>query len=261
MRYLYILAFFVAYLAQGQVGIGTDTPNPSSRLDVSANDKGFLPPRISLASFTDSSTISSPATGLLIYCIGDAGLAAGYYFWNGSSWTTIAQSGGTTNYGDVKTGFQTADHNGWIKLDGRAISNLSATQQAQATAFGFTTNLPNATDAHLVQNGGALGAVTGTNTKTISQANLPNVTLSGNTAYDGSHSHTNTFSSANAIYTWDARAGGAAGWTTAGSSTTSSAGSHRHSFVTNSINGGVTQTQLDISPKSLSVNTFIYLGS
>ena len=268
MRYLYLILFFFSFLAQGQVGIGTDIPNPSSRLDVSATDKGFLPPRISLASLTDSSTISSPATGLLVYCIGDAGLAAGYYFWNGSSWATIAQSGGTTNYGDVKTGFQTADHNGWIKLDGRAISNLSATQQDQATAFGFTTNLPDATDAHLVQNGSTPGIVAGTNTKTIDRANLPNVTLGGNTSNNGSHTHIINVNDESVIRvsTGDVTAMKEANnnWT-AGiadryADVMASAGNHDHTIATNSINGGVTQTQLDITPKSLSVNTFIYLG-
>lgn len=260
MRYLYLILFFFSFLAQGQVGIGTDNPNPSSRLDVNAYNKGFLPPRISLTSATDSSTISSPATGLLVYCNGDAGLAAGYYFWNGSSWATIAQSGGTTNYGDVKTGFQTADHNGWIKLDGRLISSLTTTQQTQASVLGFTTNLPDATDAYLVQKGTTPGIIAGSNAKTIDQANLPNITLSGYTAYD-THSHTIPFATFTPItLKWTTAWGGGAGYTISGDTSTSS-DNHRHSFVTSSINGGVTQTQLDVTPKSLSVNTFVYLGT
>ena len=31
--------------------------------------------------------------------------------------------------GDVKTGIQTGDHNGWVKLDGRLKSTLTASQQ------------------------------------------------------------------------------------------------------------------------------------
>ena len=268
MRYLYLILFFFSFLAQGQVGIGTDNPNPSSRLDVNAENKGFLPPRISLTSATDSSTISSPATGLLVYCNGDAGLAAGYYFWNGSSWATIAQSGGTTNYGDVKTGFQADDHNGWIKLDGRLISSLTTTQQAQASVFGFTTNLPDATDAYIVQNGLTLGNVSGTNTKTIAQANLPNVTLGGNTSNNGSHNHkinvTNnsvvTVSSGNVTAMKEANNNWTAGSADRYADVMASAGSHNHTITTNSINGGVSQTPIDITPRSLSVNTFIYLG-
>ena len=92
MKYFLISVFFLRYLANGQVGIGTDTPNASAKLDVYATNKGFLPPRISLTSATDAITISSPATGLLVYCEGDAGLAAGYYFWNGSSWEKLSLS-------------------------------------------------------------------------------------------------------------------------------------------------------------------------
>lgn len=78
-----------------QTGIGTTTPNASAKLDVSATNKGFLPPRISLIDAYDQTTIPSPATGLLVYCKGDAGLAAGYYFWNGGAWATIATAGGS----------------------------------------------------------------------------------------------------------------------------------------------------------------------
>ncbi len=300
-----------------QTGIGTTTPDASAKLDVSSSNKGFLPPRVTLSSTTDISTISSPATGLLVYNTGNnVGLSAGYYFWNGAVWATIATAGGSgsvaaeygaqylastinipnatptdvitftlpsagtweiiyflraqgtagfaaefaiydpfdllipnseilaaygeagstgtgvirvtttgaatyklkafasgganfpfsattdgngrtgvswkkisgnvpmsvINYGDVKTGFQSADHNGWVKLNGRAKSALSATQQVQATALGIGTNLPDASNAFLVQNGSAVGTVAGSNTKTIAQANLPNVTLGGSTS-------------------------------------------------------------------------------
>ncbi len=73
-----------------QTGIGTTTPHPSAKLHVNASDKGFLPPRVTLVNSTDASTIPSPAEGLLVYHLGSAGLQAGYYYWNGSNWTTIA---------------------------------------------------------------------------------------------------------------------------------------------------------------------------
>lgn len=82
-------------ISMAQTGIGTTTPNASAKLEVAANDKGFLPPRISLTGVYDQTTIPSPATGLLVYCKGDAGLSAGYYFWNGTAWATIATAGGS----------------------------------------------------------------------------------------------------------------------------------------------------------------------
>ena len=81
--------------AHAQTGSGTSTPNASAKLEVAATDKGFLPPRISLTGVYDQTTIPSPATGLLVYCKGDAGLSAGYYFWNGTAWATIATAGGS----------------------------------------------------------------------------------------------------------------------------------------------------------------------
>lgn len=73
-----------------QTGIGTTTPNASAKLDVYATNKGFLPPRVTLTSITDVTTIASPAEGLLVYNVGSVGLQAGYYYWNGGNWATIA---------------------------------------------------------------------------------------------------------------------------------------------------------------------------
>jgi hypothetical protein len=79
-----------------QTGIGTTTPDASAKLDVSATNKGFLPPRVTLTSGTDNTTISNPATGLLVYNTGNnAELVAGYYYWNGTSWATIATAQGS----------------------------------------------------------------------------------------------------------------------------------------------------------------------
>ena len=80
-----------------QTGIGTTTPNASAKLDVSSSTLGFLPPRVTLTAANTFSPIvgtSSAATGLLVYNLGSVGLQAGYYYWNGSNWATIAT--GTT---------------------------------------------------------------------------------------------------------------------------------------------------------------------
>jgi len=93
MKQLIILLFFIfsVNLLTAQTGIGTNTPDASAKLDVYSTDKGFLPPRVTLTSGTDNSTIPSPATGLLVYNTGNnAGLVAGYYYWNGTSWIQIA---------------------------------------------------------------------------------------------------------------------------------------------------------------------------
>jgi len=92
--------FFFLFSIQlyAQTGIGTTTPHASAKLEVNSTNKGFLPPRVSLIDIYDQTTIPSPATGLFVYCKGDAGLAAGYYYWNGNAWATIATAGGSGSF-------------------------------------------------------------------------------------------------------------------------------------------------------------------
>lgn len=89
---LFCIALVVNSLyLSAQTGIGTTTPHASAKLEVSATNKGFLPPRVTLTSATDATTIPSPAEGLLVYNNGNnSGLVAGYYYWNGANWATIA---------------------------------------------------------------------------------------------------------------------------------------------------------------------------
>lgn len=57
---------FNMYLGQGRVSIGaTATPAASAALDITSTTSGFLPPRMTTA---QRNAISSPATGLTIYC-------------------------------------------------------------------------------------------------------------------------------------------------------------------------------------------------
>lgn len=238
------------FALHAQVGIGTTTPDASARLQVDAADKGFLPPRVALSSVSDNVTITSPVVGLMVYCSGTPGLEEGYYFWNGTHWANIATvAGAGVAYGDVKTGMQATDHAGWILLNGRATSTLTTTQQTRATALGIGTYIPNATDAFLTQNGTALGSVSGANTRLIAQNQLPNVTLNGRVG--GSDANValitnNVVSMKEANNNWcNATADRYTGY----------------GIVQVPLNGGVTQQNLNVTPKSMSVNTFIYLGN
>ena len=85
-----IFLLFLCIKVIAQTGIGTTSPNASAKLDVYSTNKGLLPPRVTLTSATDVSTIASPAEGLLVYNLGSVGLQAGYYYWNGANWATIA---------------------------------------------------------------------------------------------------------------------------------------------------------------------------
>lgn len=65
---------------RGSVGIGVDSPDTSSKLDITSTTQGFLAPRMTSA---QRIAIASPATGLLVY---QTDGTAGFYYYNGSSW-------------------------------------------------------------------------------------------------------------------------------------------------------------------------------
>ena len=98
MKRLVILFLLITFYAEAQTGIGTTTPNASAKLDVTATDRGFLPPRVALTAsnvFAPITGTSSAAAGLLIYNTATAGtvpnnVVPGYYFWNGTAWIQIS---------------------------------------------------------------------------------------------------------------------------------------------------------------------------
>ena len=64
----------------GNVGIGTTSPDSSAALEIKRTNKGFLPPRVTLTSRTDGTTITSPSTALLVYHIGSSTMESGIYY-------------------------------------------------------------------------------------------------------------------------------------------------------------------------------------
>lgn len=96
LRILSFILIFSAFhqISWAQVSIGNNSPNASAMLEVSSSSKGFLPPRVALSSINDVSTISSPATGLLVINTATAGTAPnnvfpGYYYYDGTKWQHI----------------------------------------------------------------------------------------------------------------------------------------------------------------------------
>lgn len=128
-KQLFYLLVWIALPMVAQTGIGTTTPHASAKLDVTATNKGFLPPRVTLSSNTDATTIPSPAEGLLVYNLGSVGLQAGYYFWNGANWATIAT--GTTAGNAVIA-------SDMVKLYGETHSKANNKIGNATTGFGFT---------------------------------------------------------------------------------------------------------------------------
>ena len=123
-----LLSSLFGLMSFAQTGIGTTTPNASAKLDVYATNKGFLPPRVTLTSATDATTIASPAEGLLVYNLGSVGLQAGYYYWNGANWATIATA---TSAGNGVTA------SNMVNLYGKGYST-AAGDIANASGYSFT---------------------------------------------------------------------------------------------------------------------------
>src|SRR5688572_7974866 len=74
-----------------KVGIGTSNPNPSAALEINSSARGLLIPRMTQ---TQRNSIISPATGLMIYQTDNS---QGFYFYNGSAWTSMAANVNTSN--------------------------------------------------------------------------------------------------------------------------------------------------------------------
>lgn len=168
--------------------------------------------------------------------------------------------------GAVKSSYQSADHAGWVRLDGRAKTTLSATQQTRATALGIGANLPSDDGRILtgLNTGQTLGQTTGAGTITIAQNNLPNVILTTATG-GGTHTHT---VSATLSLTASSVVGldniplkSSASATTGNRSFTASTttqGTHTHTFP---LNGNVTQQPVAVPvPSAIALNFFVYLG-
>lgn len=108
MKKAFLILLSIVMIASSfsqNVGIGTNAPDASAALDIHSPDKGLLPPRVSLTGINDVTTIVSPATGLLVYNTANAGappnnVAPGYYYYTGSGWLRISNTGGNT--GDIQ---------------------------------------------------------------------------------------------------------------------------------------------------------------
>ncbi|TDO73205.1 hypothetical protein EV143_106147 [Flavobacterium chryseum] len=88
-RLFLLFFFFLSFLGNAQIGIGTVTPNTSSVLDITSTTQGLLPPRMTT---TQRNAIATPADGLMVY---DTTLKSFYHYVSTTStWTPI--NNGTT---------------------------------------------------------------------------------------------------------------------------------------------------------------------
>jgi hypothetical protein len=96
LLFVTIIALFGAISANAQEGFGTNSPAPSSVIEMTATNKGVLLPRIALTSTTIAAPVTAPADALTVFNTATAGAAPnnvtpGYYYWStaGSQWIRL----------------------------------------------------------------------------------------------------------------------------------------------------------------------------
>lgn len=219
MKKLFVFAFALSTIyGNAQVGIGTNAPHASAQLEVSSTTKGALMPRM-----TESQrvAIATPAAGLLVY---QTDGRAGFYYYTGGNWTQL-QSGATrsTPAGTIVSFTGSVVPEGWALCAGGTVSRsvyadlFTAIGTTYGTGDGATTfNLPDlrgrtvfgkdnmgGTGLGLLTgdvsiNGSQLGATGGSQSVTLTTANLPshNHTFTGTSASTSSNSHSHTYTDA-----------------------------------------------------------------
>ena len=86
--------FFAWFQRRVPKQVGLHTPNASSELDMHADNKGFLPPRVALTATNVAGPTTSPLSATVAIswqysCSGNfylPNVIPGYYYWNGSAW-------------------------------------------------------------------------------------------------------------------------------------------------------------------------------
>jgi hypothetical protein len=132
----------------GNVGIGTDGPDPSSVLDIQSDHRGLLIPRLNDA---QQNTISGPAEGLMIYNSTEHRLKYYYGGWKGvSPWV---RSGNDIWYSSGSIGIGTTPSFGLLHLKMKGTSTYDGIRmQTSLTSFENWYTYMNATDDYVIRN-------------------------------------------------------------------------------------------------------------
>jgi microcystin-dependent protein len=143
-----LAAFALAASVQAQVGFNNPNPDPSSLLDLTANNKGLLVPRLSSA---QRAAIGSPAQSLLVFDTDKQG----FYFFNSGTWYALnewVKDAGSNN----------------VSLNGNASISGSISSGSIVNSGTLSTSTINST-----------GAITGGSISTNGGVNAGSVASSG----------------------------------------------------------------------------------
>ncbi len=244
-------------IAQNNVGIGTNTPNASAKLDIIDANKGLLIPRVSLTASNVAGPVTSPAISLLVYNEATNGTAPnnvspGYYYWDGGKWVKIMVNNNNT----IDVGYilgwtsNTAPPDYLLPLNGGTYNwadypdfqtfNASYSCQFIASSTGSTFTLKDINTSGRFLRGNTNAGVEQLASTAMPTIPFTNSTIaahthsidppSTNTNTTGAHTHTITFNNDD----FNGGGGGTNGLEDDGgganTKTTASAGDHAHSL-------------------------------
>ena len=119
-----LLLNLMATFAYSQVGIGTNSPNSSSIVDVYATNKALLLPRLTAE---QRAGISSPANGLVIFCT-NCGTNGEMQIYSTNAWKNVLGNSTTTSFASLSTtaasdiSYNTATAGGNISFSETSVS-------------------------------------------------------------------------------------------------------------------------------------------
>lgn len=154
--FTFYFSLFTLYFASAQnVGIGTNTPNPSAQLDVTSTNRGFLLPRMT---FVQRNSISNPATGLMVYCT-DCGAKGEWQGYNGTEWTNMIGGPTQAAFAVITTTAVSSITETAATSGGNITSDGGGTVTARGVVWSTSVN-PTITLATKTSNGSGTGIFT-----------------------------------------------------------------------------------------------------
>jgi len=144
-RIFVIISILNSIHLNAQTGIGTTTPDPSAKLDITSTNKGFLPPRVALTATNSASPITNPANGLMVFNTVTAGISPyqvvpGYYYWdaNGLKWVSLSTTvGNVQNQAIFRSTASTVALNP-ISTWSSSFNNIASSDMTVGSSTNFT---------------------------------------------------------------------------------------------------------------------------